>query len=644
MLQFTKDRLNLLHTERFFKTICGFHMGDLDLTGRHRQRYERLRSRFDEVEREFEHMLKAATQNYRYVCVLSPVTGKLETAVEMYHKVEPPHLWDEFTTKWRISRSLFDLDSLREQISQCRATMNDNPMPRLQSLFLLDLPPEVLLYIMSLCHINDLKLWSSTCRTLREHAMCYLYAYCDYRMDIYAVDWPKYRALAADSAERAGAYLRGIALPQRDALEQHMSAINQRHDILDKIRVVSFAEDWTADFSGLLETLGCTESEVIGRAHELLAETLRLSSPTRFVCRAGCLPGDAWKAIAMTPTLRSIAVSARLSDERDDWPSAPAVLNLHMCIGNSSRPINQWHIPLLCTSAIVMKVISMQTWGSVIPEDVFGPFTNNPMAHLQRLDLQNMVADSVFNLAEAIRAVEAAPLTHLSISTRESIIYGDTAFHLVESLRRAPRLRIMHIAGLQYAHPDLFALLGECAPALQTLIVEHRPSESDKQSNSTRWPSPAYEYAPHFATLPRLRHLGLNMLTEGRSYTPKYMERMEGIVDEERLEDDFLDEEGKQWLMMMNYMSGARDGVSDDEARATVTLLAVFCAGLQTVSLDKMDALVNSIWGVDRDIEGRPFIRDYLTEEERDYVGSCMPMYTTNWELSPREISDVLSR
>ncbi|KAL1678033.1 hypothetical protein EV122DRAFT_278665 [Schizophyllum commune] len=619
---------------RLLDTIEGFHLGSLNLTGRHRPVYEEMRARFDDMERACAEFLQVARvhEGYRPLRISTPA-GIIE-AVEPYCTFDPPNAWEEFTRRRGIP--CYNYPILVAGVKQCRQVIDAHPQPRFQKLCLLDLPPELLDHIMDLCHVLVARVWNQVCKTLQKHASQRLHAYCDLTM-AREIDWPKARDLE-DTPDELEAYLRGQAFPARDALVHRMQRLLARPDILERIRTLTFGEDWTHDHFGFVERMRCPAEEITARPYALLAEVLGRSTPGRVIYRAGSMPGVVWRAIAAHPSVRSAALTTRLVDERVDWPPAPNIINLHICIGHAVRPVNQWEILPLCPSAIYLKIISIEEYGSIVPDTVFGAFPTNPMAHLQRLDLQNIAADSLINLADAIQAIPRVPLTHLSIAPKDSLVYGETAFPLVEALQHAPDLRVLHISRLHYAWTELLGFMGESIPGLEALVLEHSTSERKKNVETAHWPCPAYEYAPLLGAFPRLRHLGLNM-DMSSSYTPRMLEQMEkgydGTAPTESLYTTPVTAE-----MLAEGLEP--DSVGTTEGLMTAKLFAIHAKSLRSLALHKMQPSMDRRhwWSIGRDGE-KPLLRR-PSNEDGEYISKCMPMYhAASWELSQREIESL---
>ncbi|KAL1720560.1 hypothetical protein EV715DRAFT_271875 [Schizophyllum commune] len=261
---------------------------------------------------------------------------------------------------------------------------------------------------------------------------------------------------------------------------------------------------------------------------------------------------------------------------------------------------------------------------------------HNIMTHVRRLDLQDVIAETLINLVTAILVAGTIPLTHLAITTTVSRIKRAVALVLVDSLRNAPNLAVLRLSGLHFVDPVFFALLGQCVPNLKQLVIEYKPGILlSKSYPKAPWPFPSYRYAPLFAAFPYLEHLGLNIPVVDVSCTTKYVPRMENSY-----QDMSLIEEGNQ----EEYDSGsAADCMALEGARAMARLFAVYAPRLRTIFFDQVALKIwNSAWAIDRDLNGRPQPRRDLTHEERSRGLKCGSFrWAADWEFSEEESQEI---
>ena len=253
------------------------------------------------------------------------------------------------------------------------------------------------------------------------------------------------------------------------------------------------------------------------------------------------------------------------------------------------------------------------------------------MTHIRRLDLRRVRAESLTILADAITAAGIAPLTLLSISPIASHIKRDVALALCDSFLHAPHLRVLRIAGLQYARPEFLAALAHSAPDLTKLVLEFCSSVSSKELPLSPWPRPSFEYAPHLAAFPRLQHLGLNMPLIGLRLATECLFHLEHAEEPTKGDCVFSDDSDDE-----------DDWVGENAAMATARLFAVHGRGLKTIIFDDVESpYENSGWAVDRDIGSAPLLRNRLTHRERAQ-GREFVSYCRRWEFEGNESEDIL--
>ncbi|KAI5831564.1 hypothetical protein K523DRAFT_300158 [Schizophyllum commune Tattone D] len=272
-----------------------------------------------------------------------------------------------------------------------------------------------------------------------------------------------------------------------------------------------------------------------------------------------------------------------------------------------------------------------------IPRALSSSNGHNIMTHVRRLDLQDVIAETLINLVTAILVAGTIPLTHLTISTTVSRIKRAVALVLVDSLRNAPNLAVLRLSGLHFVNPVFFALLGQCVPNLKQLVIEYKPGILlSKSYPKAPWPFPSYRYAPLFAAFPYLEHLGLNIPVVDVSCTTKYLARMESSYqDMSLMGEGGMEEDGNE---------SAVDCIALEGARAMARLFAVHVPRLRTIFFEQVTSKVwNSAWAIDRDLNGRPLPRRDLTREERSRGMKCGSFrWAADWEFSEKESEEVL--
>ncbi|TRM63558.1 hypothetical protein BD626DRAFT_494681 [Schizophyllum amplum] len=636
--------IGFYHTLRLFGTIKGFHTGELDLIGRHRHRYERMRARFDEISNHFMFVSSrcTVTKKPRFLRAIDPFDDVVNG--DNIYTFDPPDLWDKFVEKWHIS-SMYDLKTFQRDLDICRQAISQHRQPRYQMLLLLNLPPELLDQIMSVSCTETLKLWSMTCKTLRECATYYCYEICDYNMDGLAVDWAPVEDLP-DNDVRLSAFVQTSAIAQRDALVERMRYIAGRKDIIKRIRSLSFVESWTAEIYRWANKLGCSCYQFISPLLPHLVAHMRSPALASFTYISRYLWGTVWKALGGNSSIHTLELITNLP-RNISWSPAPNIRNLEMTLPISSRGGDVWDLVILCPAIIFLRIGTILNDGAPLPARIFTDVSHNPMKRLRRFDFKHVDAEDLVYLATAIEAAGAAPLTHLSITAgTDSHIKKHVAFALARSLRFAPSLRVLHIVGLQYARADFLALLGENVPGLHALVLQHRPSTSRCTQPHACWPCPSYEYAPHLAAFSHLEHLAMNMAVVDHSYASQCMVRMESEYRGAEDADCFA-------LLRWSRKSQTKDSdednpmrsdyVSIDSTRAMARLFAVYAPALRTVFLHDVDLPhLHGGWAIDRDEAGKPLPRmDMKASEEEEGYHYGSVKNKEGWKFSEREMRGI---
>ncbi|KAL1717992.1 hypothetical protein EV715DRAFT_264295 [Schizophyllum commune] len=648
--EFCEIVLGRAYTNRLFESLIGYHTGSLDLTGRHPPRYMKLCTQIVAMAMELFAMKDKVTISTREVLDWDFAQMKKVPCVEVVYDFEPPTLWDEFADKWHVKYS-HDYGTLQRGVERCLSTIGAAKV-RFQELLLTDLPPELLDYIISIASTEELAAWSGTCELLRDHALTYAYEEIKYLLDsVHTLDADLMEKLRKrkDGQEKANNYVRKVALRQRNATVNRMRHILRQKDALAKTKKIILYEDWTCDHWRWSELLGCSYNDFVGPLIKPLAQQIRLAPLTEFSYRSRSLYGLVWKAISQCPTLHTLTLLTSLPVSVQ-WPLATSVVNLALHMTEAYQPDFLWEIVTYCPSALYLGVFApSRRGGTSIPRVVFGGNAYNPLTQLRRIELHGMDPGSIIVLAEAFVAAGLPPLTHFAISApTNSHITREPVFALIRSLHNARQLQTLCISTLQYVQPDLFALIGENLPGLRLLALEHQPSKyREVRKGGTLWPRPSFEYAPHLAALPHLRHLGINISSYDLAYTPRAMHRLEngydGAEDEDEHALNLLFSRSTEDVDLDMEDPRRIDRLGDSALRATARLFAVHGQGLQTMSLNTPSLLCpGSSWAVDRDAGGKVTLRESFTDEEQKFCHTAGAGFMrADWEFSEREMENI---
>lgn len=144
-----------------------FHEGSLDLTGRSERRYSSLKSRMALFLEDVENLRRHSTRTEKRRQIIDQIV------VEVDYKITPRSLLSEFYAKYKLSDVW--LDELFREADEVKSLLLDGSTPVFQKLYLLDLPPELILHIMELSGVHGARHLAATCRSLRTVSLSYIY-------------------------------------------------------------------------------------------------------------------------------------------------------------------------------------------------------------------------------------------------------------------------------------------------------------------------------------------------------------------------------------------------------------------------------------------------------------------------------------
>ena len=194
------------HTLAFIRYLCAHAFGTLyiltrptkghlDLMGRHQSRYDSFLPRYKQFTADLAEVRAHDT------VVEEPIMhrGKIMTyrdgrqATTTHHNVNPPNILESFEQRWRLKHacdlteyySLYGLfalsccekriDTTSISVDQIPEILKKYPEPKFQVRRLLDLPPELLHYIMDVADPEVARNLGATCRMLRRLSLWYSY-------------------------------------------------------------------------------------------------------------------------------------------------------------------------------------------------------------------------------------------------------------------------------------------------------------------------------------------------------------------------------------------------------------------------------------------------------------------------------------
>ncbi|KAG7451967.1 uncharacterized protein BT62DRAFT_1031457 [Guyanagaster necrorhizus] len=497
--------------ETFFLEMCGFYSGELDLTGRHKPRFLFLQPVWNEFIADF---------NITPYVEEQPGYGHSISRPEYtFHR---PLLWQNFRSKWVVHENGYWFVKCRVA-EVLRLMTKANYTPKFQRRHLLHLPDELLDLIMKNASLENTRIISSTCKSLRVISQRYIFVS---------------RRLILNTLNLADVILlleekRQAATLER-YLKEHDQSLSQVHfllgrpDITQKIKTVHIRVRSVFDHSrGLYLGSGTfIHLETIEHAFCSVLETMQnltSLSVSRFL-----LSNPFTQTIASLPHLRTLklAIHAPIT----------SLLCYPMWILNRIE-----NLVLTIDPDGLQVLLFLDSWANSIKNlFIFYPhvpeldaFSN--MCAMERVSLSSLpriYVHVVENMLLISPSSDVRRLTHLKLDFREPIL-DEEVVTLSGALESYP-MEVLVLDGLLQGYPDIIDAIAQKLPNLLVLMLLRRGGSAQSVSTHCMWPKPIWTYAPPFSQFTRLRHFEWNyQYFCDEVITPWSMLRLEGHNDQD---------------------------------------------------------------------------------------------------------------
>ncbi|KAF5338282.1 hypothetical protein D9757_014909 [Collybiopsis confluens] len=484
-------------------------LGDLDLSGRHQTRLDELMPLWSAYFRDFCALKQAATvsiqeETYQW----DPRHAYKRTVYTVDEKV-----WVEFRLKWKIPR-FYDLTELvnkagkmvldnattgyipelQLQIRLQKPFLKSPCGPKIQQKCLLDLPAEILDYIMSFASLDRLRLLSATCKRTPP-------------------DWLSlyFRELEAKSRQEA-------ILKVRQQFLEDIDFIHSRPDILQQTRTVSFINEIRGrdDYDEgenvplfydlvdeailrTLRTLGASNNlqDLAISSHNVGPEFFHVISQFTHLHKLNlisCRFDD-----TLTPTFYSTA--SKIDSIR--------ILQFAHHTTNEDQEVIGWYLLFLFPNLRLFNIFTPSGTSLVLsppPVEIHHCGIFHKLRYLSLSEFYHL--PSLATWIHASRSRGPISLTHLKIECKWGLPDAEV-ITLLESLRTAP-LQALSLEGLQNGNLILFESIADCLPDLLGLTLIRRENYRQSTSKHCPWPYASWEYAPIFARFTRLEYFCWN--------------------------------------------------------------------------------------------------------------------------------------
>ncbi|KAF8999439.1 hypothetical protein BDQ17DRAFT_1361021 [Cyathus striatus] len=495
---------------RFCDSIKGFHKGKLDLTGRHLPRYISLFKRWNAFLFDFIN-LSLTVESHQTEREVKLGHSRTRKFIEIEYTMKDGTMWDDFVKKWHVSRSS-GYQGLVGSIQDVLDQLSRNPLPKIQSICLLDLPTEILDIIFKFATIQQARLLSSVCHKLREIGKLYIFI-----TRTLSFDFPF--GFFGETRNKGPEELIKIMIPTIEACR--INFINQsnfllsRPDLMGVVgslclgnrateTLVSYGLDAIFDdtfyepvFKAFVDViLNCKNLRTLSlNKVDVSVEILQAISalPHLTVLDYGC-------CTVTTQAIESIVSGGIIGPSSSVW-------NL-MLLDTSDNLASVWlPVPLypnLRTLSVLNHRETLEPPGSISQRSkVFASLENLFIGHIDDEGVTELARWIELNSAEA-----PLKLTHLKITATFGLDDGPM-FALIDALETAP-LEVLVIDGIKEGSFELFNRIAAKCPQLLGLTVIRRENILQKEAKLATWPHASFEYAPHFSAFQRLEHFSWN--------------------------------------------------------------------------------------------------------------------------------------
>ncbi|KAG7440071.1 uncharacterized protein BT62DRAFT_1081154 [Guyanagaster necrorhizus] len=235
--------------EAFITTMIGFYSGDLDLTGRRLSRFEFYSSRWSLFLADVEALAPFVLEFERGWTSEGLLEGQGRSYV--YYEIQNEEMWENFRERWLVPSSYVYEDVKEWTDSVVRQITDSKGEPKIQKLFLLDLPDELLDLVFQQGGSGVVRLLSRTCRHMRALGAPYTYRFRSIRLCVPSTNEIAL-ILGRSVTEQKKNRLFWCYQQSLDKAHQDIAFLVARPDITKQIEILNIRNSWAG--SGRLPT------------------------------------------------------------------------------------------------------------------------------------------------------------------------------------------------------------------------------------------------------------------------------------------------------------------------------------------------------------------------------------------------------
>ncbi|KAL0572498.1 hypothetical protein V5O48_009463 [Marasmius crinis-equi] len=558
------DAYRMYHAMRLFDSLAGFYTGKLDLTGRHLQRYNDLKSTFLELTDDLAAVaITVREERYRDV----DWDGKVKNFVN--HVMTDEERWKAFRIKWKTPR-LVDYGWLQNRIAILEdAVRNAKGKYKIQKLCIMDLPPELIDHIFSFASLSQARLLASTCKTMKSIGVPHLYHTRSVKLGF--PDRENVVRMVCEPAEVAEETVDGLFIEQSNELIRQVDFLIGRPDLTEAITNLSVTDDWKAEtysFSQVFRQFRRNSSTYIPISTSINSLLTSCRSLTHLSICHFTATSDWFRAMSQLSKLHTLRLQCTLIEDQSveadilhrRIPRSPQVLNLNWYErdNEADEPPSResggrgvWFALLLFPNLITFNQRMFQSVSWLPPPAIRARATHFSRG-LRRLSL-NLPTGLVpvltdWFLEARLRTQASCTLTHFKLRTDRPLA-DDAIIELLETIQSAP-LEVLVLEGIKEGSLTLIERIAQLFPDLLGLTLIRRENKMQQRTKLVPWPYQTGDYASRLRGFRRLKYFGWNFWLSVFEPTPSVLLQFEASTsatstegeEGERLWYDELDE------------------------------------------------------------------------------------------------------
>ncbi|KAK0475242.1 hypothetical protein IW261DRAFT_1568172 [Armillaria novae-zelandiae] len=564
--------------EAFVRTMIGFYSGDLDLTGR-RLSWSLFLA---DVEALAPSVLKFE-RGWAFEGELALLAGKGRSSVYSYVYEDVK----DWTGQWNFDYAHFrnlilSSGSVVKQITESKGK------PKIQKLFLLDLPDELLDLVFQ--HRDVVRLLSRTCRHMRALGALYIYRFRSMRLCMYSTN--AMTLIGGSPTEQQNRMFK-FYQQSLDNLHKDIAFLTARPYITKQIEILNFHNSWAS--SGMLPVNFNMRDDLSSIIASLSVAFLHGESITEIATYGFVVSRHFLRMMSALPKLRKLCIDrctfGVASQVEAKMLAATRLFNLdnvrHLRLAISPLGGHQgtkwtrtWNILAFCRNITSLYIFSHSrqldlTAFSLLAEEYH-------FSHISYFCMDGVSTPSIDLLRTWLLTLSDSPnITHLKIRFAAGVVTDAELLSLLDAIAPQP-LKNLVLDGLLEGSTDVFSNISQRFPQLTHLLLFQLLSPLGVPA---AWPEPSTAYASQLASLAHLRYFGWN-LGDGLWLSPI---PLAGAVADETDADEGADKED----------ADGDEAPSDPDEIAA--MFAECCTALKVFVLHD----ISSGWDISRGHNGR---------------------------------------